>query len=94
MKSTGIVRRTDNLGRVVIPKEIRKTHSIGSEQKLEIYVENGTIIIRKQYDNCFLCNGNDGLIEYNDRLICLDCISQIYKINCNRDGDYVVQQAR
>lgn len=49
MKSTGIVRRIDDLGRVVVPKEIRRALGIREGDPLEVFVENGSIIYRKYY---------------------------------------------
>ena len=88
MKATGIVRKIDQLGRIVLPMEIRKIFEFNEHQELEIYVENGYIIIRKHSDKCFLCDGDKKLMTYDSKLICFDCISQMYKIiRCNK-GNY------
>ena len=50
MKSTGIVRRLDDLGRIVIPKEIRNSLKFMEDDALELFVENHSLILKK-YDN-------------------------------------------
>ncbi|MEG0728223.1 MAG: AbrB/MazE/SpoVT family DNA-binding domain-containing protein [Anaerovoracaceae bacterium] len=77
MKATGIVRKIDNLGRVVIPKEIRRTFGMPEGTPLEIYVgEKGEIILAKYLgDVCIFCEENDGNLQiYKNKRICGDCI--------------------
>jgi len=73
MKSTGIVRKVDNLGRLVIPKEIRKTFGIDSQQGMEIFVEGQNIIIRQHLHKCVLCGSSDGLLPFNGKYVCRSC---------------------
>jgi len=77
MKSTGIVRKVDNLGRLVIPKEIRRIFGIDSQQGMEIHVEGSRIIINKYHHKCVLCDCTEGLSPINDKLICRSCTGQI-----------------
>ena len=77
MKSIGIVRRIDELGRVVIPIEIRNQFNIVEKDPIEIYVDRSSIILKKFEPNCIFCGNTKNLIEYNDKLICEDCSKKI-----------------
>ncbi len=81
MKSTGIVRRVDELGRVVIPIELRNKFGIAEKDPIEIYVEGSNIILRKYEPNCVFCGNTKNLLEYKDKLICEKCAKQIADIN-------------
>ena len=81
MKSTGIIRRVDELGRVVIPIEIRNQFNIVEKDPIEIYVDRSSIILKKFEPNCIFCGNTKNLIEYNDKLICEDCSKKVYSIN-------------
>lgn len=82
MKSTGIVRKVDELGRIVLPVELRKTMNINIKDPLEIFVEGKQIILQKYEESCFLCGNNDKnlLIFYRERNICKNCIKEIGKV--------------
>lgn len=74
LKATGIVRKVDELGRVVIPKELRRTLEIGEHDPVEIFVNGQDIILRKYTPGCNICGSVDGeLITFKGRLICGDC---------------------
>ena len=77
MKSTGIIRRVDELGRVVIPIEIRNQFNILEKDPIEIYVEGSSIILKKFEPNCIFCGNTQDLLSYNDKLICSDCAKKI-----------------
>ena len=74
MKSTGVVRKLDELGRVVIPIELRRNLGIEEKDGLEIFVDNDRIILRKYAPGCVFCNNNDDLRNYNGKLVCKHCI--------------------
>ena len=80
MKSTGIVRNIDELGRVVVPKELRKKLGIANTDPVEIYVEDNKIILTKYISVCHFCGGTVNLTEYKDKNICADCIDELKKI--------------
>jgi len=80
MKSTGIVRKVDELGRVVIPIEIRNKFDIMEKDPIEIYVEGSSIILKKFEPNCIFCGSSKGLVEYKDKLICSKCSEKISKL--------------
>ena len=73
MKSTGIIRRMDELGRVVIPIEIRNQFNIVEKDPIEIYVDGSSIVLKKFEPNCIFCGNTKNLLTYNDKLICESC---------------------
>lgn len=77
MKSTGIIRRVDELGRVVIPIEIRNQFNIIEKDPIEIYVDGSSIILKKFEPNCIFCGNTQDLLSYNDKLICSECANKI-----------------
>lgn len=76
MKSTGIVRKVDELGRVVIPIELRRTLSIEEKDALEIYVDQDRIILRKYEPSCacVFCGNADKVTKFKGKNICADCV--------------------
>lgn len=74
MKSTGIVRRVDELGRVVIPKELRKTMSIEKKDPMEIYVSDDYIILRKYEPACVFCGEAKNIVVFKNKNICPNCL--------------------
>ncbi|HAH78238.1 MAG TPA: AbrB family transcriptional regulator [Ruminococcaceae bacterium] len=78
MKFTGIVRKVDELGRIVLPKELRVTLNINEKDPLEIYVDEDDKIVLKKYEPaCIFCGGMNGIINYKGRNICQDCLKQL-----------------
>lgn len=80
MKSTGMVRRIDELGRIVIPKEIRKKFNIEIKDPIEIYVDGSSIILKKYLPNCIFCGSSKDLVTYKDKLICSNCSKKISEL--------------
>ena len=80
MKSTGIVRKVDELGRVVLPIELRRTLEIAERDSLEIYVEGSTIILKKYEPACIFCGDAKDVINYKGRNICRTCLDEMKKI--------------
>ena len=83
MKSTGMVRRIDELGRIVIPKEIRKKLEINIKDPMEIYVEGHAITLKKVENNCVFCESSKNLITFKDKLICEKCFNSLHKLKSN-----------
>ena len=79
MKSTGIVRRVDELGRVVIPIEIRNKFNIAEKDPIEIYVEGSNIVLKKHEQSCIFCGNTNELSEYKGKLVCNKCSEQLFK---------------
>lgn len=73
MKSTGIVRKVDELGRVVIPIELRRTLGIEEKDALEIYVDSEKIILKKYEPACIFCGNATDVQHYRGKLVCRDC---------------------
>lgn len=80
MKSTGIVRKVDELGRIVLPIELRRTLEIAERDSLEIYVEGTTIILKKYEPACIFCNDAKDVVNYKGRNICRKCLEEMKKI--------------
>ena len=80
MKSTGIVRKVDELGRVVIPIEIRNKFNIAEKDPIEIYVDGSSIVLKKYEPNCIFCGNTKNLVEYKDKLICDKCSNKITEL--------------
>ncbi len=85
MKSTGIIRRVDELGRVVIPIELRNQFNIVEKDPIEIYVEGSSIILKKFEPNCIFCGSNKNLLEYSDKLICKSCSEKIAELKLEEE---------
>ncbi|MDI6872118.1 MAG: AbrB/MazE/SpoVT family DNA-binding domain-containing protein [Bacillota bacterium] len=74
MKATGIVRKVDELGRVVIPIELRRTLGINEGDPLEIFTDDdGQIILRKYAPGCIFCGRVEGVREFSGQLVCTEC---------------------
>ncbi len=77
MKSTGIVRKVDELGRVVLPIELRRTLDIAEKDALEIYVDGATIILRKYEPACIFCDNAKDIKVYKGKNICPSCLEAL-----------------
>ena len=77
MNDTGIVRRVDDLGRIVIPMELRRTLGINVKDPMAILVDGDRIILQKHRDVCSICGSPDDILEIKERPVCADCVSQI-----------------
>lgn len=80
MKSTGIIRKVDDLGRIVLPIELRRMLDIAERDELEIYIENDHIILQKFEPACIFCGGFRGLVSYQEKNICQDCIRKMSEL--------------
>lgn len=77
MKSTGIVRKIDPLGRIVIPIELRNSLNIDNNSELEIFVEEDQIVFKKYNEKCYLCDSNNDLIVFKNKKVCKKCIDEL-----------------
>lgn len=75
MKSTGIVRKIDGLGRIVLPIELRRTLDIDLGDSIEIYTEHDMIILKKFQRSCLFCGEGEELIEYKGKTVCPNCLA-------------------
>ena len=79
MKSTGIVRKVDELGRVVIPIELRRTLDIAERDPLEIYVDSDKIILRKYEPACIFCGSAKNVTVFHNKNICKKCLDDLHQ---------------
>ena len=77
MKSTGIVRKVDELGRIVLPIELRRTLDIAERDTLEIYVSEDTIMLKKYQPSCVFCDGAKSIVTYKGKNVCNNCIAAL-----------------
>ena len=77
MKSTGIIRKIDELGRFVIPMEMRNKLDISSNDSLEIYVEGTTIMLRKYEPDCVFCGSSKNVTPYKGKNVCEKCLNEM-----------------
>lgn len=77
MKATGIVRKVDELGRIVLPIELRRTLDIEIKDPIEIFVDGGFIMLRKYSPQCVLCGSMENVKEFRGRSICKNCIDEL-----------------
>ncbi len=80
MKSTGIIRKVDELGRIVLPIELRRVLDIAERDELEIYTENERIILRKHQTSCVFCNSAKALAVFKDKHVCETCARSLSRI--------------
>ncbi len=73
MKSTGIVRKVDELGRIVLPIELRRVLDIAERDELEIFMENDKIILQKFEPSCIFCSADQNLISFKGKNVCQTC---------------------
>lgn len=79
LKSTGIVRKVDELGRVVIPIELRRTLGISEKDALEIYVDGERIILKKYEPACIFCGNAEEVVYYKNKIVCQKCVDEMSK---------------
>ncbi len=77
MKSTGIVRKVDELGRVVLPIELRRNLNIEEKDALEIYVDGNTVILKKYEPDCIFCGNANDVVNFKGKNICAACLKEM-----------------
>ena len=77
MKSTGVVRKVDELGRIVLPVSIRTTMNIKEKDSLEIFTDENKIILQKYEPSCTFCTNADNIVFFNGKRICEECLKKI-----------------
>ena len=77
MKSTGIVRKVDELGRIVLPIELRRTLDIAEKDAIEIYVDGESIILKKYEPTCIFCGDGRNVENYRGKNICANCMKEL-----------------
>ncbi|SDW70877.1 transcriptional pleiotropic regulator of transition state genes [Marininema mesophilum] len=77
MKATGIVRKVDELGRIVLPVELRRTMDIDVRDPLEIYVDGTNVILKKYSPSCIFCGQVERVMQYRQKNVCEDCLQEL-----------------
>lgn len=80
MKATGIVRKVDVLGRIVLPIELRKTLDIEKEDPIEIYVDGDYILLKKYEPACIFCGNAKDVKRIRDKNVCVDCLKELKEL--------------
>ncbi|MET3291293.1 AbrB/MazE/SpoVT family DNA-binding domain-containing protein [Brevibacillus fluminis] len=80
LKSTGIVRKVDELGRVVIPIELRRTLGIAEKDALEIFVDGERIILKKYEPACIFSGNAEDLVYYKGKMISKECVRELAEL--------------
>ena len=87
MKSTGIVRKVDELGRIVLPIELRRTLDIAVKDSLEIYVDGNSIVLKKYEPACVFCNDAKNVLNYKGKNICPNCLAELKRMYRKNGGN-------
>ncbi|MCD7749268.1 MAG: AbrB/MazE/SpoVT family DNA-binding domain-containing protein [Oscillospiraceae bacterium] len=77
MKSTGIVRKVDELGRIVLPIELRRSLDIAEKDTLEISVTDDTILLKKHQASCVFCSSTRNVVSYKGKNVCPACVQEL-----------------
>lgn len=77
MKATGIVRKVDGLGRIVLPIELRRVLDIPVQSDLEIYVDGDEIILKKYQQSCIFCGSTEDLTTFEEKNVCSHCVARL-----------------
>jgi len=80
MKSTGMTRPIDNLGRIVLPIEIRKSLDIVSGDLLDISLENDRVVLTKYLPACIFCGSSFDTFEFGGKLVCRNCVCRLSNV--------------
>ena len=77
LKSTGIVRKVDELGRIVLPVELRRTLDINEKDTLEIYVDGSSVVLKKYRPTCIFCDSAKDLRVFRGKNVCPRCLREM-----------------
>ncbi|AIQ16968.1 MULTISPECIES: AbrB/MazE/SpoVT family DNA-binding domain-containing protein [Paenibacillus] len=81
MKPAGVVRKVDQLGRIVLPKSLRKRYQMNEGDPVEILVQGDHIILERYRPKCVFCGSIEGVSEYKDRYICAECLGEMTQLS-------------
>ena len=79
MKSTGFIKKIDSLGRIVIPKPVRKTLGVERLDDIQFFVEGDTVILKKYEPSCVFCGSDNDTVTFHDKCVCKYCIKELIK---------------
>ena len=84
MKSSGIVRRIDDLGRIVLPIELRRTLDIGERETMEIFVEGSSVVLKKYRPTCIFCDSSRDIAIFRGKNLCPKCLKELVELSAGR----------
>ena len=87
MKPTGIRRKVDDLGRVVIPASMRRSLGIGLGDEVEVSVDGGRVVLAKPADNCTFCGSEHNLGAFRDKVVCWSCTAALRALDREHRGE-------
>ena len=79
MKATGFIKKIDVLGRIVIPKSVRKSLGVVPGNELEFFIDADTVVLKKHGTSCIFCGSENGTVLFRDKYVCENCAKQIAK---------------
>lgn len=77
MKSTGFIKKIDGLGRIVIPKSVRKTLGVEHYDNLQFFVEGDSVVLKKYGTSCIFCGSENDTITFHEKCVCKYCIKEL-----------------
>lgn len=83
METKSAFRKIDELGRIVIPIDIRRKLGVNNGESLEIALQNDTVILKKHQETCIFCFGSENLVQFEGKLVCAKCLEKLKKTKEN-----------
>ena len=81
MKSTGILKSVDELGRIVLPKKMRENLDIDIRDKVELFVEGDRIVLQKYVPTCIFCDSDQNIVIFNGKRLCTACLESLKNLH-------------
>jgi transcriptional pleiotropic regulator of transition state genes len=80
MKPADCICKIDKLGRVLIPKTLRKKLDLRVDDPIEVFTDNDSIVLKKYRKRCVLCGSDDEVVEFREKHICRECLDELRRI--------------
>ena len=77
MKATGFIKKIDEMGRIVVPKDIRKALGVSNLDYVQFYLDENGVVLRKHNNCCFLCSASENVVPYKEKYFCKNCIEEL-----------------
>ena len=81
MKTKGIIRKVDEVGRIIIPSEIRSVLNIDYRDQVEVFLDNNSMIVKKYVPTCIFCGETKNISVFKDKQVCARCLKELSKLN-------------
>ena len=85
MKTTGLVRNLDEMGRLVLPKELRRKLGLQEREPVEFFIDGQQIVIKKHQKTCVFCGADDNLLQFKEKTVCESCVGDLHLIKTISD---------